>query len=196
MNPEEMTNEELVKHHADARAFAENSDYDLAVKGSMKVSEDCASELLRRLNEVDALRKEVAELKDRLYENSSLAANERELHKLQLDALRKENEELRKDKARLDFIEAFFGRVHPDAWPAMNGPYNMMGSWKWDFTEGLSSSYRGALVLGHGETLREAIDAARLAKESEAKKGQHLPEVANESDPYSDDYSDMDYGDN
>ena len=62
MNPKDMTNEELVKNHADARAFAENSDYDLARNGALKVSEDCASELLHRLDEADALRKENEEL--------------------------------------------------------------------------------------------------------------------------------------
>ena len=64
MEPKDMTNNDLVKHHADARAFAENSDYDLAKRGALKVSEDCGIELLRRLNEADALRKENAELRN------------------------------------------------------------------------------------------------------------------------------------
>ena len=63
MNPKDMTNKELVKNHAEARAFAENSDYDLARNGALRVSEDCAAELLRRLNEADALRKENESLK-------------------------------------------------------------------------------------------------------------------------------------
>ena len=63
MNPKDMNKEELIKSHADARAFAENSDYDLARNGALRVSEDCAAELLRRLTEADALRKENAKLR-------------------------------------------------------------------------------------------------------------------------------------
>lgn len=68
MNPKDMTDEELVKNHAEARAFAENSDYDLAAKGALKVSENCAYELLRRL---DAIRKENEELRDALIDARS-----------------------------------------------------------------------------------------------------------------------------
>ena len=71
MNPKNMTKEELIKSHADARAFAENSDYDLARNGALKVSEDCASELLHRLDEIDALRKENEELRDALIDARS-----------------------------------------------------------------------------------------------------------------------------
>lgn len=111
-----MTNEELVKHHADARAFAENSDYDLAIKGAIKVSEDCASELLRRLNDADALRKE--------------------------------NEELRKDRKRIDFLDLGNFGIRPRnvAGVLIGGRFNCI-------------DYRGC------HTLREAIDAVRQKSE-------------------------------
>ena len=115
MSPREMKNEELVKHHADARAFAENSGYDLAIKGAMKVSEECASEILRRLNEIDTLRKE--------------------------------NEELRKDKKRLDFLDDGNYGVDPRNIPGvlMNG-----------------DRYHCLSGRGNWKTLRDAIDAAGL----------------------------------
>lgn len=71
------------------------------------------------------------------------------------DALRKENEELRKDKARLDFLDD--GNYGVD-------PRNISGV--------RMDGRRFHCLAGRGDwnTLREAIDAARLAKESEASK--------------------------
>ena len=123
MNPKDMTKEELIKNHADARAFAENSNYDLARNCALKDSEDCAAELLRRLNEADALRKE--------------------------------NEKLRKDKERIDFLDDGNYGIDP-----RNIPGVMMNGRRFHCLAG----------RGDWSSLRDAIDAARLAKESEAKK--------------------------
>lgn len=105
MSPKEMTNEDLVK----------------AVRIYDGLMPTLSCELLRRLNEADALRKE--------------------------------NEELRKDKARLDFLDD--GNYGVD-------PRNISGV--------RMDGRRFHCLAGRGDwnTLREAIDAARLAKESEA----------------------------
>lgn len=72
----------------------------------------------------------------------------------ELDALRKENEALRKDKERIDFLDDGNYGIDPRNIPGvtMNGK-------------------RFHCLAGRGDwsSLRDAIDAARLAKESEAR---------------------------
>ena len=172
MNPKDMTNKELVKNHAEARAFAENSDYDLATKGALKVSENCADELLRRLNErdelieeCDALRKENEGLrkdKEKLLKdyaelrvNSALlVACDDALEALELDNTKEsEIDALRKDKERIDFLDDGNYGIDP-----RNIPGVMMNGRRFHCLAG----------RGDWSSLRDAIDAARLAKESEA----------------------------
>lgn len=127
MNPREMTNEQLLDaFYASGRgAGIQNglvrSMESIAIEYEKRVA--VKTELPRRLNE--------------------------------LDALRKENEELRRDKARLDFLDD--GNYGVD-------PRNITGV--------RMDGRRFHCLAGRGDwnTLREAIDAARLAKESEASK--------------------------
>ena len=72
------------------------------------------------------------------------------------DALRKENAELSKDKERIDFLDDGNYGIDP-----RNIPGVMMNGRRFHCLAG----------RGDWNTLREAIDAARLAKECEAKNG-------------------------
>lgn len=121
MNPKDMTNKQLLLQAvADIqKARREFMEEDVPCIGVPKDS--CDAELLRRLDEADALRKE--------------------------------NEALRKDKERIDFLDDGNYGIDPRSIPGvtMNGR-------------------RFHCLAGRGDwsSLRDAIDAARLAKESEA----------------------------
>ena len=151
MNPKEMTNEQLVHRSEDRGAYVMEHGQDVGL--------GVHNELLHRLNEFDALRKENAVIRA---DNADLLAKQDAfvfVHNnmaSDMDALRKENEELRKDKARLDFLDDGNYGIDPRNIPGvqMNGR-------------------RFHCLAGRGDwnTLREAIDAARLAKECEAKNG-------------------------
>ena len=110
MNPREMTNEEFAA----------------AVEKRCEFNHDgvTMTELRRRLNEIDALRKE--------------------------------NEELRDDKARLDFLDDGNYGYDPRIIPGVR-----------------MDGRRFHCLAGRGDwnTLREAIDAARLAEKSDAEEG-------------------------
>ena len=137
MNPKEMTNEELLSEYACL---------DMAEGG----------EILRRLNEADALRKENAIIRgdnaDLLSKQDAFVFTHNNMA-ADIDALRKENEELRKDKARLDFLDDGNYGVDPRVIPGVR-----------------MDGRRFHCLAGRGDwnTLREATDAVRLAKESEA----------------------------
>jgi hypothetical protein len=123
------------------------------------------NELLRRLNEADALRKENEELrkdKEKLLKdyaelrvNSALlVACDDALEALELDNTKEsEIDALRKDKERIDFLDDGNYGIDP-----RNIPGVMMNGRRFHCLAG----------RGDWSSLRDAIDAARLAKESEA----------------------------
>ena len=122
MNPKDMTKEQVIIGLSDALRVEINRSnkpddrvYALNYRQAME------SELLRRLNEADALRKE--------------------------------NEALRKDKERIDFLDDGNYGIDP-----RNIPGVMMNGRRFQCLAG----------RGDWSSLRDAIDAARLAKESEA----------------------------
>lgn len=116
MELKDMTNEQIVRAHQDGvvKACTPFANYGDSIKGPR-------DELLRRLNEADALRKE--------------------------------NEKLRKDKERIDFLDDGNYGIDP-----RNIPGVMMNGRRFHCLAG----------RGDWSSLRDAIDAARLAKESEA----------------------------
>ena len=157
MNLKEMTNEQVIIGLSDALRVEINHlnkpddrIYALNYRQTME------SELLRRLNEADALRKENAVIRA---DNADLLAKQDAfvfVHNNMasgMDTLRKENEELRKDKERIDFLDD--GNYGID-------PRNIPGV--------MINGRRFHCLAGRGDwsSLRDAIDAARLAKESEA----------------------------
>jgi len=106
----------------------------------------------------DALRVEINRSNkpdDRVYALNYRQAMESELLRRlnEADALRKENEALRKDKERIDFLDDGNYGIDP-----RNIPGVMMNGRRFHCLAG----------RGDWSSLRDAIDAARLAKESEA----------------------------
>jgi len=106
----------------------------------------------------DALRVEINRSNkpdDRVYALNYRQAMESELLRRlnEADALRKENEALRKDKERIDFLDDGNYGIDP-----RNIPGVMMNGRRFQCLAG----------RGDWSSLRDAIDAARLAKESEA----------------------------
>lgn len=97
MNPKDMTNSDLL-----VELVNRTKGY-----GFLNDPKPVISELLRRLGEADALRNNesqiLAERDGAVFIASNIAAK--------ADALRKENEGLRKDKARLDLIESLGGHL-------------------------------------------------------------------------------------
>lgn len=110
MEPKDMTNEELIAQHAEFSGLSERCGTDMKINTALANCYACADELLHRLNEADALRKN--------------------------------NEELRKDKVRLDWL-------------------NERKEWNFDINKASYEPYRSRLQI------RDAIDAS-TAKESEA----------------------------
>ena len=122
MNPKDMTKEQIIIGLSNALCVEINylnkpDDRVYALNYRLQME----AELLRRLNEADALRKE--------------------------------NEELRKDKERIDFLDDGNYGIDP-----RNIPGVMMNGRRFHCLAG----------RGDWSSLRDAIDAARLAKESEA----------------------------
>ena len=117
---------------------------------SSRCKAEC-DELLRRLNEADALRKENTSLRG---DNADLLAKQDTfvfIHNnmaSDMDTLRKENEELRKDKDRIDFLDDGNYGIDP-----RNIPGVMMNGRRFHCLAG----------RGDWSSLRDAIDAARLA---------------------------------
>ena len=121
------------------------------------------AEINRRLVEADALRKENEELKaqnllirgdnaDLLANADAYSFNISNMHTKMLQLL-EENEELRKDKERIDFLDDGNYGIDP-----RNIPGVMMNGRRFHCLAG----------RGDWSSLRDAIDAARLAKESES----------------------------
>ena len=121
------------------------------------------AEINSRLVERDALRKENEELKaqnllirgdnaDLLANADAYSFNISNMHTKMLQLL-EENEELRKDKERIDFLDDGNYGIDP-----RNIPGVMMNGRRFHCLAG----------RGDWSSLRDAIDAARLAKESEA----------------------------
>lgn len=158
MEPKDMTNEQLAEYPRD---FTSQDLLSATVEDiqnqpfSSRCKAEC-DELLRRLNEADALRKENAIIRA---DNADLLAKQDAfvfVHNnmaSDMDALRKENEELRKDKERIDFLDDGNYGIDP-----RNIPGVMMNGRRFHCLAG----------RGDWSSLRDAIDAARLAKESEA----------------------------
>ena len=88
------------------------------------------------------------------YARTNTAKYEIERRLGEADALRKENEELRKDKERIDFLDDGNYGIDP-----RNIPGVMMNGRRFHCLAG----------RGDWSSLRDAIDAARLAKESDVQ---------------------------
>ena len=110
----------------------------------MNPKEQSRLDLMMRFRDVDVPRAA-------FWDNPTVAEINRRL--VEADALRKENEVLRKDKYRIDFLDDGNYGIDP-----RNIPGVMMNGRRFHCLAG----------RGDWSSLRDAIDAARLAKESEA----------------------------